>query len=138
MVPLSMPLRLFGEVENLLNHVSRPMSLARNDPFACAARSETTTARQPRNAARPVRHARPPRADTQHAARGAIAGFLAAIKFGRACRDRYEAASHVITPVAILLAASRMLPYHRVRPDCAVVLAAGHANNWYHTSAESH
>ena len=114
------------------------MSLARNDPFACAARSDTTTARQPRNVAQPVRHARPLRLDTRHAARSAIAGFLAAINFGRVRRDRYKAASHVITPVALLLPASHLLPYHGARPDCAEVLAAGHANNWYHTSAESH
>ncbi len=114
------------------------MSLARNDPFASAVRPETTTARRQRNVAQPIRPARPLRPDTRHAARGAIAGFLAAIKFGRAGRDRYKAASHVITPVAILLAASRLLPYHSERPDCPEVLAAGHANNWYHTSAESH
>jgi len=46
--------------------------------------------------------------------------------------------NHVSRPMAILLAASHMLPYRKVRPDCAEVLAAGHANNWYHTSAESH
>ncbi|HSV25813.1 MAG TPA: ATP-binding protein [Xanthobacteraceae bacterium] len=51
---------------------------------------------------------------------GAIAGFLASINFGRALRSRTKAASHVVTPMAILLAAS--LPLHGMSIDRAEVL----------------
>ena len=106
---LSMPLRLLSEVENLLHHVGRPMKLARNDPFAAAAGHETTAARQPRNAAQPLRRLRPPHLDTGHLACGSIGGFLVSIGSGCAHRDRYKAASHAISPVAILLAARHLM-----------------------------
>ena len=110
---LSMPLRVLGEVEKLLQHTCRPMKLARIDPFACAAKHETTAARQPRNTAQPIRRLRP-----HHLGPGAYpgiwpaaqsGGFHVSINCGYAHRDRYEAASHIISPVAILLAARHLL-----------------------------
>src|SRR5579871_41754 len=53
-----MLLRLFGEVEDLLNHVCRTMSFAPTDPFATGAAPETAAAQQRRIAAQRVRDAR--------------------------------------------------------------------------------
>jgi two-component system, cell cycle sensor histidine kinase PleC len=68
---------------------------------------------------------------------GAVAGFLASINFGRALRGRSKAASHVVAPVAILVAASQLLPLPGVSVDRADMLAAADANNWYHPLVES-
>jgi len=53
-----MLLRFLGDVEDLLNHVSRTMSLARTDPLATPAGPENTAARHRRIAAQRVRDAR--------------------------------------------------------------------------------
>jgi hypothetical protein len=55
---LSMPLRFLGDVEDLLNHVSRTMSLARTDPFAMSAGREAAAAWHRRITAQRVRDAR--------------------------------------------------------------------------------
>ena len=57
-VHLSMLLRILSDLENLLNHVSPTMSLARTDPFATPAGPEDTAARHRRIAAQRVRDAR--------------------------------------------------------------------------------
>jgi len=84
------------------------MKLARIDPFACVAKHETTAARQRPNTAQPVRRLEPPHLDTGHSR--PIGWTPMSVNSGCARRDRCKAASHVISPVAILLAA-RHLPY---------------------------
>jgi hypothetical protein len=66
----------------------------------------------------------------------AIGGFLASINFGPALRGRSKAASHVVAPVAILLA-SQLPRLPGVSVDRADMLAANYANNWYHALVES-
>jgi hypothetical protein len=121
---LSMPLRLLSEVESLLHHVSRPMKLARNDPFASLGRHETTAARQRWNAARPLCQVRPPHIDTL--ACGSIGGGLVSIDSGCAGRDLYEARKPPHQPGGN---PARWPPFH--------VVAAEYANNWYRPSVES-
>jgi hypothetical protein len=83
------------------------MKLARNDRFACPGGHEMTATRQRRNTAQPLPHVRPPHLDTL--ARGSIGGFLVSINSGCARRDLYEAASRVISPVAIPLAGRHLM-----------------------------
>src|SRR6266446_5930056 len=119
---LSMPLRLLGEARSLLHHVSRPMKLARIDPFASFAKHEATAARQPRNTAQPVRRLGPPHLDTP-----------AAPSEGFSCASIPVARTAIATrPQATSSARWRSCSLPAI--CCA---AAEHANNWYHPSAES-
>jgi hypothetical protein len=121
---LSMPLRLLGEVGSLLHHVSRPMKLVRIDPFACVAKHETTAARRPRNRAQPVRQSGPPHLDTRpprpHRRDAHVHQFrLCAPRSPQGPKPRHQPGWRSCSLPAI----------------CCV--AAEHANNWYHPSAES-